>query len=149
MGKGWLLSPTANIWPFKLLVCLPPSLSSLSLFVENRKEQSRVNPLSLLLPWENSVKVTSETNLLQLEKQRKKICYNWKSKRKKKGKRNLTFVLALCIWRLQELVQDKNKFRLLSLETGCLALLFPWIWTLETFYPFKESTKKLFFRINF
>ena len=68
MGKGWLLSPTANIWPFKLLVCLPPSLSSLSLFVENRKEQSRVNPLSLSPPVENRVRVTSETNLLQLEK---------------------------------------------------------------------------------
>ena len=47
----------------------------------------------MLLPRENRVKVTSETNLLQLEKQRKKsttigkakekIYYNWKGKEKK------------------------------------------------------------------
>ena len=35
---------------------------------QKQKEQSRVNPLSLSPPLENGVKVTSETNLLQLEK---------------------------------------------------------------------------------
>ena len=35
---------------------------------QKEKEQSRVNPLSLSAPVENRVKVTSETNLLQLEK---------------------------------------------------------------------------------
>ena len=42
---------------------------------QKEKEQSRVNPLSLSAPVENRVKVTSETNLLQLEKEKEILTF--------------------------------------------------------------------------